>query len=117
MYVMSRVPRPRRTTRRPVANGSSVPAWPTRLMPVARRTCDTTSCDVMPAGLSTSRRPPSSVVGVAGAGRVAIFELSEQGFDSRRARETVVHVERDLRREPQPQRATDARPEVGGGAR
>src|SRR5579875_3130720 len=51
------VARPTSTSSRPVANGSSVPAWPVRAPPSARRTAATTSCEVMPAGLSTSRTP------------------------------------------------------------
>src|SRR5215204_2486194 len=45
--------RPRRTISSPVANGSSVPAWPP-LASLARRRRATTSCEVTPAGLSTS---------------------------------------------------------------
>src|SRR5438046_2317864 len=56
------VARPVRTMSSPVANGSSVPACPTRMTPgplrgppTVRRTCATRSCDVRPAGLSISR--------------------------------------------------------------
>src|SRR5579863_3436754 len=45
------------TTRTPVAIGSRVPAWPTRLVPASRRIRATTSCDVIPPGLSTMTRP------------------------------------------------------------
>src|ERR1700690_2728698 len=45
------------TTRTPVANGSRVPACPTLLVPASRRIRATTSCDVMPPGLSTMTRP------------------------------------------------------------
>src|SRR5206468_820666 len=50
---------PTRTISSPVANGSSVPAWPTfNPAPMDdRRTCSTTSCEVTPAGLETSRMP------------------------------------------------------------
>src|SRR5438046_8310047 len=44
-------------TRTPVAIGSSVPAWPTFFVPASRRTRATTSCEVMPPGLSTITRP------------------------------------------------------------
>src|SRR3954467_231696 len=55
---------------RPVANGSSVPAWPTFCFsPVwsrnSRRTTATTSCDVMPAGL-LNRITPGSITSAAG---------------------------------------------------
>src|SRR5580693_6164205 len=45
------------TTRTPVAIGSRVPACPTFLVPASRRIRATTSCDVMPPGLSTMTRP------------------------------------------------------------
>ena len=57
----TRVARPTSTSSRPVANGSSVPAWPTRGRPAlgcppvasrtARRAAATTSCEVGPGGL------------------------------------------------------------------
>src|SRR5919112_2788871 len=62
----TRVARPTRTSSRPVANGSSVPAWPTRrrgLDPSCRRTAATMSCEVLPAGLSTSRSPSCAAGG------------------------------------------------------
>ncbi len=48
---------PTPTISNPVANGSSVPAWPTRRSPVSRRTRSTTSWLVIPAGLSMRRKP------------------------------------------------------------
>src|ERR1700733_13452502 len=45
------------TTRTPVAIGSRVPACPTLRVPASRRIRATTSCDVMPPGLSTMTRP------------------------------------------------------------
>src|ERR1700728_2147119 len=53
-------------TRTPVAIGSSVPAWPTRRVWARRRIRATTSCEVMPPGLSTMTSPDSH-----GAGRSA----------------------------------------------
>src|ERR1700757_2965436 len=41
----------------PVAIGSRVPQCPTFLMPSWRRTSATTSCEVIPSALSTSRTP------------------------------------------------------------
>ena len=65
------VARPTSTSSRPVANGSSVPAWPgARARRSARRTRATTSCEVIPAGLSISRMPsgPACRSGERGGG-------------------------------------------------
>src|SRR5450759_3431262 len=51
------VARPTSTSNSPVANGSSVPAWPVRMPPNERRTAATTSWEVSPAGLSIKRTP------------------------------------------------------------
>src|SRR5207245_2219854 len=51
------VPRPSVRISNPVARGSSVPQWPTFFVPSARRAIATTSCDVIPAALSTRRTP------------------------------------------------------------
>ena len=50
---------PRQSTKTPLASGSSVPVWPTARIPRMRRTATTTSCDVMPRGLSRLRIPLS----------------------------------------------------------
>ena len=50
---------PRKTGSTPDANGSSVPPWPTRFVAASRRTRATTSCEVGPAGLATTRMPSS----------------------------------------------------------
>ena len=55
----SRVARPESSSSRPVANGSSVPAWPVRA-PVRRRTSATIANDEGPAGLSTRTIPLGS---------------------------------------------------------
>src|SRR4051812_27977133 len=56
------VPRPRVSKSRPVAIGSSVPQCPTFFIWRRRRTIATTSCDVIPAALSTSRTPSGVAV-------------------------------------------------------
>src|SRR5580658_4215010 len=69
------------TTRTPVAIGSREPACPTFLVPASRGIRATTSCDVMPPGLSTMTRPlgtlmpcrPSFVADLVGfLGRLAV---------------------------------------------
>ena len=55
---------PSAMTRTPEARGSSVPAWPTRRWPDARRIRATTSWEVGPTGLSTAKI--ASMVGVGG---------------------------------------------------
>src|SRR6516165_9834666 len=89
----SRVALPTPTTRTPVASGSSVPAWPTRLVPVRRRSFATTSWEVHPAGLSMMSSPSAvwlvtetvlpvgrDAVGVGVAGRLRAFPRRGQGF-------------------------------------
>src|SRR5581483_8308843 len=55
----SLVARPDNTSRSPLANGSSVPAWPVRAF-VTRRIWATTANDDGPTGLSTSATPAGS---------------------------------------------------------
>src|SRR6185437_10243619 len=118
-YGRSRVARPTRSTRSPVANGSSVPPCPTRLTPSARRAIATTSWDVTPAGLSTSSRP--SIAGIlVGRGRLVrlafVAQLREQRFDARGVRGRFVPPEFDFGREPELERARDERAQVRGEA-
>jgi hypothetical protein len=44
-------------TSTPLAQGSRVPAWPTRFSPVSRRTMSTTSCEVIPTSLYIANTP------------------------------------------------------------
>src|SRR5215468_4182477 len=89
----SRVALPTPTTSTPVASGSSVPAWPTRLVPVRRRSFATTSWEVHPAGLSMMSRPSAvwlvieavlpvgrDTVGVWVTGRHRAFARRGQGL-------------------------------------
>src|ERR671925_1925238 len=63
----ARVARPTSTSSSPVANGSSVPAWPT-LVPrgSSRRTWASTSCEVTPARFRWSRTPERSATWLSG---------------------------------------------------
>src|SRR4051812_8302010 len=56
-------------TRTPVAIGSKVPAWPTLRVSASLRQRATTSCDVQPDGLSTTRTPSGAAISL-GAERV-----------------------------------------------
>src|SRR5215467_8871615 len=89
----SRVALPTPTTSTPVASGSSVPAWPTRLVPVRRRSFATTSWEVHPAGLSMMSSPSAvwlvieaalpvgrDTIGVWVAGRLCAFPRRGQGL-------------------------------------
>ena len=71
----SRVARLTPSTSTPVAIGSSVPAWPTLRVPASRRTRATTSCEVNPAGLSTTTRPDA--LGVVTRRRLVVVEVVE----------------------------------------
>src|SRR4051812_8642725 len=58
----SRVDGPTNNTNTPVANGSSVPVCPMRRTPIVLRTRATTSCEVIPAGLSMMSAPFMTVI-------------------------------------------------------
>src|SRR5215211_8626568 len=74
--------RPTSTTSRPVAKGSRMPAWPT-LASRPRRTRATTSCEVIPAGLSTSRTPaPGSALLEVGTERLYDLLVGEIGAEA-----------------------------------
>src|SRR4051812_32154736 len=78
------VPRPRVNKSSPVAIGSSVPQWPTFLIWRRRRTSATTSCDVMPAALSTSRTPSGVAVNdMANCFQDPSFYFRQSSFDPR----------------------------------
>src|SRR3954447_23732490 len=82
----TRVARPTSTSSRPVANGSSVPAWPTFTpRPSRRRTPSTTSWEVIPAGLSTRRTPSSELAGNLGPQDLDQLGIAEVGRDPGRA--------------------------------
>src|SRR6266851_5166423 len=74
-----RVARPSRTGRTPWANGSRVPAWPTRFCPARRRTFATTSWEVQPLGLLTFRMPVRSPTLTRGSGAVAMLAFLFDG--------------------------------------
>src|SRR6185437_5913632 len=71
----SLVAAPESTSRRPVANGSSVPAWPVRAR-VRRRIAAITWNDDGPAGLSTRKSPDGSSAR-GGIGELAADELDD----------------------------------------
>ncbi len=79
-YACSRVALPTQRTSRPVASGSSVPVCPTFLILARRRKVSTASWLVMPAFLSTRRRP--STRGDSGRGMasndISLQDVREQ---------------------------------------
>src|SRR5918992_5578979 len=76
---------PDNSSRSPVANGSSVPAWPVRA-PVRRRNAATIANEDGPAGLSARTMPPCV------SARGGSLELLDD--------EALEVVERELAREP-----------------
>src|SRR5215510_221375 len=77
---------------------------------------ETTSCEVMPAGLSTSNTPHGSVVGVPIGGWFAVFDLSKKILDSGRAGDALVRPKHNLGRKAKAQRASDSRAQVSRDA-
>src|SRR5688500_5290313 len=70
----------------------------------------TTSCDVIPAGLSTRASP--SVRRVLIRRRLAAADLLEQRLDPRGFRDALIALELDLGRRAKPQRLAEARAEM-----
>src|ERR671924_1432430 len=85
-----------------------------RRSPNARRAMATTSCEVMPAGLSTSSSP--SVERLLIGGDSPITDLLEERLDSRGAGDAGVGVKGKLWSEAKTQGAPKARAQVCGGA-
>src|SRR5688500_14343483 len=85
-----------------------------RRSPNARRAIETTSWDVMPAGLSTSRSP--SVEGLLVGGDAAITDLLEECLDASRSRDAGIGLKDELGREPEAERPTQTRAQMRGRA-
>src|SRR5512132_4031767 len=92
--------------------------------PNARRAASTTSCDVIPAGLSTSSRPSVVDCPIAGrSGPIARVDgelaahLREELLDLRGVRNALVVAELDLGRRAEAQRSADAATEMRRHAR
>jgi len=77
-YSLTRVAWPTHTSSTPVANGSSVPACPTRLILRTRRIQATTSCEVQPCGLSMFRMP-FTFVSIGDLYRLPLLALCRSG--------------------------------------
>src|SRR4029077_12072396 len=93
---------PTHTASTPVANGSSVPVCPARRTRSTRRTWSTTSCEVGPEGLSTTRTPSTAglllVFFFGSRPRRGLVDLVEQPRDAVAGVETLVVLEEQLRR-------------------
>src|ERR1700736_2882016 len=86
-----------------------------------RRTCSTTSCEVMPAGLSTSSSPSTSelsalersvVFSSPRYGGVMFLDVGEERLDPRRPRDGIVFLELNLWRDTKLQLARYARAQM-----
>src|SRR5687768_12500050 len=112
----------------PVANGSRVPVWPALRTPSARRTRSTTSCEVGPAGLSTTMTPWMSAVDArglilvvfgrgcgSGGGGVRRLHLGEKARDAIVGLQPFVVREGQLRGMAQAQLLPQAPPHEAGG--
>ena len=84
-----------------MANGSNVPVWPTARVASTRRTRWTTSCDVSPAGLSTSTAPISLAPPA---------EALEQLVDAGGVRQAQIELKVELGDRTGRERAGGARP-------
>src|SRR4051812_47668060 len=84
------VPRPRVRRRSPVAIGSRVPQCPTFFICRRRRTIATTSCEVIPAALSTRRTPSGVAVNdMANLLQHFLFNLGKRAAHPGAGRESV----------------------------
>src|SRR5437762_903723 len=90
-----------------------------------RRTCCTTSWDVIPDGLSTSSNPSTGVEGLSlrsvvvpprGCGGILPLHVREEGLDAGGAGDGVVFLELDRRRDAKLELFRDARPQKRGDA-
>src|ERR1700686_2354712 len=87
-----------------------------------RRTCCTTSCEVMPAGLSTSSSPStrreasarerSVVFSSPRYGSVLFLDVGEERLNSRRTRDGIVFLELNFGRDTELELAGYARSEM-----
>src|SRR5215510_9548064 len=102
---------PDSTSSSPVANGSSVPAWPVRA-PVRRRTSATTANDDGPSGLSIRNSPLGS--SARGGTKLAVDEVGDllDGVVAREARGLPVATAAGLARDRRDVELIDRGPEA-----